>query len=54
MQLIFQDPFSSLDPRMTIGAMLKQLLEFHDLAHGSSAATASASCSRWSVFPPTP
>ena len=37
-QLIFQDPFSSLNPRMTIGAMLKQLLEFHDLAHGSSAA----------------
>ena len=29
-QLIFQDPFSSLNPRMTIGAMLKQLLEFHD------------------------
>lgn len=36
-QLIFQDPFSSLNPRMSIGAMLKQLLEFHDLAHGSAA-----------------
>jgi oligopeptide/dipeptide ABC transporter ATP-binding protein len=36
-QLIFQDPFSSLNPRMTIGAMLTQLLEFHDLAHGASA-----------------
>jgi oligopeptide/dipeptide ABC transporter ATP-binding protein len=30
-QLIFQDPFSSLNPRMTIGAMLTQLLTFHDL-----------------------
>jgi len=36
-QLIFQDPFSSLNPRMSIGAMLKQLLEFHDLAQGSTA-----------------
>jgi oligopeptide/dipeptide ABC transporter ATP-binding protein len=36
-QLIFQDPFSSLNPRMSIGAMLRQLLEFHDLAHGPAA-----------------
>jgi oligopeptide transport system ATP-binding protein len=36
-QLIFQDPFSSLNPRMTIGAMLTQLLSFHDLAHGATA-----------------
>jgi oligopeptide transport system ATP-binding protein len=36
-QLIFQDPFSSLNPRMTIGAMLTQLLSFHDLARGTKA-----------------
>jgi oligopeptide transport system ATP-binding protein len=36
-QLIFQDPYSSLNPRMTIGAMLTQLLSFHDLAHGAKA-----------------
>jgi oligopeptide/dipeptide ABC transporter ATP-binding protein len=36
-QLIFQDPYSSLNPRMTIGAMLTQLLEYHDLAHGAAA-----------------
>ena len=36
-QLIFQDPFSSLNPRMTIGAMLTQLLSFHDLARGAKA-----------------
>jgi oligopeptide/dipeptide ABC transporter ATP-binding protein len=33
-QLIFQDPFSSLNPRMTIGAMLTQLLDFHELHAG--------------------
>jgi oligopeptide/dipeptide ABC transporter ATP-binding protein len=37
-QLIFQDPYSSLNPRMTIGAMLTQLLSAHDLARGEQAA----------------
>jgi oligopeptide/dipeptide ABC transporter ATP-binding protein len=36
-QLIFQDPYSSLNPRMTIGAMLTQLLTYHDLARGAQA-----------------
>ena len=31
MQYIFQDPFSSLDPRMTVGAILSEPLEIHDL-----------------------
>jgi oligopeptide/dipeptide ABC transporter ATP-binding protein len=36
-QLVFQDPFSSLNPRMSIGAMLTELLVSHDLVHGASA-----------------
>ena len=30
MQIIFQDPFSSLDPRMTAGRIVGELLEVHD------------------------
>ncbi len=32
MQLIFQDPFGSLNPRMTVYAMLSEILRFHNLA----------------------
>ena len=31
MQFIFQDPFSSLNPRMTAGQMLKEVIRFHDV-----------------------
>jgi oligopeptide/dipeptide ABC transporter ATP-binding protein len=30
-QIIFQDPFSSLNPRMTVGGMLEEVLKVHDL-----------------------
>jgi ABC-type glutathione transport system ATPase component len=30
-QMVFQDPFSSLNPRMTVGQMLGELLRFHRL-----------------------
>ena len=31
-QIVFQDPFSSLNPRMTVGAMLREVLKVHRLA----------------------
>ena len=30
-QVVFQDPFSSLDPRMTIGAIVRQPLDVHEV-----------------------
>jgi oligopeptide/dipeptide ABC transporter ATP-binding protein len=35
MQIIFQDPFSSLDPRMSAGAIVGEPLRVHGLASGS-------------------
>jgi peptide/nickel transport system ATP-binding protein len=35
MQLIFQDPFSSLNPRMTVGQIVGEPLVIHGLARGS-------------------
>ena len=37
MQIIFQDPFSSLNPRMTIGAIVREGLTIHKLAQGDGA-----------------
>ncbi len=37
MQIIFQDPFSSLNPRLTVGQMLREVLEVHNIAKGDEA-----------------
>jgi oligopeptide/dipeptide ABC transporter ATP-binding protein len=37
MQIVFQDPFSSLNPRMSIGAIVREGLTIHELAEGSAA-----------------
>ena len=37
MQIVFQDPFSSLNPRMTIGATVREGLIIHKLAEGAAA-----------------
>lgn len=37
MQIIFQDPYSSLNPRITVGGMLTEILKFHNIAEGAAA-----------------
>ena len=37
MQIIFQDPYSSLNPRLTVRALLKEVLLFHKLVDGRDA-----------------
>jgi len=34
MQIIFQDPYSALNPRMTIGSIIGDALELHGIAYG--------------------
>ncbi len=36
-QIVFQDPFSSLNPRMTIAEMLREVLGIHGIAKGKKA-----------------
>ena len=37
MQIVFQDPYSSLNPRLTVGSMLTEALTIHRLARGKAA-----------------
>jgi len=37
MQIVFQDPYSSLNPRLTVGSMLSEPLVIHGIARGAAA-----------------
>jgi oligopeptide/dipeptide ABC transporter ATP-binding protein len=37
MQIIFQDPYSSLNPRMTVGGMITEILKYHEISEGADA-----------------
>ena len=37
MQIVFQDPYSSLNPRLTVGSMLGEALAIHRIARGTAA-----------------
>ena len=41
--MVFQDPYSSLNPRLTVSAMLTELLAVHGLARGQDAETGAGS-----------
>ena len=49
MQMVFQDPYSSLNPRKTVGAIIGEPLVIHGLAQGRAARKRRVrSCWRWS------
>ena len=52
MQIVFQDPFASLNPRMTVGDTLDEPLGLHNVtATPPSVASAWPNCSAWSASP---
>jgi ABC-type microcin C transport system duplicated ATPase subunit YejF len=53
LQIIFQDPYSSLNPRQTVGSMLSEVLSVHRIATGRAARDRVASLLRLVGLSPT-
>ena len=51
-QMVFQDPYSSLNPRMTVEQTLAELLRAHRMVPKAQSTRAAASCSTWSASAP--
>ena len=47
MQIVFQDPFAPLDPRMSVGTAIGELFHVHTDLSRSERRERMASCSRW-------
>ena len=48
MQIVFQDPYGSLNPRMTVRAMLAEPLALHDVVPAARRDERVAELLRWS------
>ena len=53
LQMIFQDPYASLNPRMTVGNIVSEPMQIHNLVPRASATSACRNCWRRSVSIPT-
>ena len=56
MQIVFQDPVSSLNPRMTVGNIIGEPIQVHGIAkrRGKAANWSPACCSASASIPPSP